>query len=57
MDSAVRLSCPTSTLPVNAVTIPSALTWSQAPALVVHPADEPGAGSWTTTRPSGRQPK
>ena len=49
-DSAPRVPCPASTLPVKAVTIPSGPTCSQARVLV---ANTPGAGSCpaTLTRP------
>ena len=61
-ESAVLLSCPTSTLPVNAVTSPSAPTWSQAPVLVDQPPGDgcprrAGPGWRTTTSPSGSRSK
>ena len=50
-ESAVRFPCPTSTLPVKAVTVPSASTWSQAPALVDQ-LSSARSGSTATTSPS-----
>ena len=55
-DSAVRLSWPTSTLPVNAVTSPSASTWIHAPPVADH-ASGTAPGGTTTTRPGARTSK
>src|SRR5205814_1591479 len=55
-ESAVRLSCPTSTFPVNAVIMSLASMWSHTPP-VADQASGTAPGGTTTTSPGGRTSK